>query len=127
MGHKTDTNELTNNCHSLKDAVNILQALEELLHHVRLVEVGAQRDEDLLVDEHQLPQLRHLALDVPHEGLVEELDSVGPEHLRQGAQLRRVSELLRVEGDGALSAQRYKRSKVYDGYQQHQNNLLGIS
>jgi hypothetical protein len=47
---------------------------------------------------------------VPHEGLIEELDAVGPEHLGQRPQLCRVGELLRVEGDGTLSRQGYEGS-----------------
>ena len=104
----------TNNGHPLQDTVHVLQPLEELLHHVRLVEVGAERDENLLVDEDQLAQLRHLALDVPHEGLVEELDAVGAQHLGQSPQLAGIRELLRVEGNGALGAQRDEGSARCD-------------
>ena len=62
----------TDNCHPLEDTVNVLKPFEQLLHDVRLVKVGPEGDQDLFVEEDQLPQLRHLALDVPHQGLVEE-------------------------------------------------------
>ena len=68
----------TDNCHSLEDTVNVLQPLEQLLHDVGLVKVGPQGDQDLLVEEDELPELRHLALDVPHQGLVEKLYPVRP-------------------------------------------------
>ena len=69
---------ITDNCHPLEDTVNVLQPLEQLLHDVGLVKVGPQGDQDLLVEQDQLPELRHLALDVPHEGLVEKLYPVRP-------------------------------------------------
>ena len=56
--------------HPLQHAVDVLQPLEQLLHDVRLVEVSPECDEDLLVEEDELPELGDLALDVPHQGLV---------------------------------------------------------
>ena len=52
--------------HPLQDTVHVLQPFEELFHDVRLVKVCPEGDENLLVEEDELPQLRHLALDVPH-------------------------------------------------------------
>ena len=63
---------ITDNSHPLEDTVHILETLEELLHDVRLVEVSPEGDENLLVEQDELPQLSHLALDVPHQSLVEE-------------------------------------------------------
>ena len=56
-------------------------------------------------------QSTHLTLNVPHQCLVEQLDAVGPEHLRQAPQLRGVGELLRVERDGTLAREGYEGSK----------------
>ena len=69
-------NLLTYNSHSLQHTVNILQPFEQLLHDIWLVKVGPQRYQNLLVEQDQLAQLRHLALDVPHQGLVEQLDTI---------------------------------------------------
>ena len=63
--------------HPLQHTVHILQPLEQLLHDVGLVKVGPQRDQDLLVHQHELPELGHLTLYVPHQGLVQELDTIG--------------------------------------------------
>ena len=57
--------------HPLQHAVDVLQPLEQLLHDVRLVEVSPECDEDLLVEQDELPELGDLALDVPHQGLVQ--------------------------------------------------------
>ena len=62
--------------HPLQHTVHILQPLEQLLHDVGLVKVGPQRDQDLLVHQHELPELGHLTLNVPHQGLVQELDTI---------------------------------------------------
>ena len=62
--------------HPLQHTVHVLQPLEQLLHDVRLVKVCPQCDQDLLVDQHELPELGHLALDVPHQGLVQQLDAI---------------------------------------------------
>ena len=48
-------------------SVQVFLPLEKLLHDVRLVEVGPQRDQDLLVDQDELPEFGHLALEVPHQ------------------------------------------------------------
>ena len=49
--------------HPLQHTVHILKPLEQLLHDVGLVKVGPQRDQDLLVHQHELPELGHLAHD----------------------------------------------------------------
>ena len=71
---------LTNDGHPLKHAVHVLQSLKQLLHHIRLVKICSQCDENLFVQQHQLPQFCDLALYVPHQGLVEKFDSIGTCH-----------------------------------------------
>ena len=50
----------TYDSHTLEDTVDVLEPLEQLLHHLRLVEVGPQGDQDLLVMKNELPQLSNL-------------------------------------------------------------------
>ena len=72
-----ETEDHADDGHPLQHTVHVLQSLEQLLHDIWLVKVCPQCDQDLLVDQHKLPELCHLALNMPHQGLVEKLDAIG--------------------------------------------------
>ena len=61
----------------LKHELNQTRGLfvKSLFGFTWFVKVCSERDQDLLVQQNQLPQLSHLTLDVPHQRLIEKFDA----------------------------------------------------